>query len=219
MTIIKHEVDASATITLELVNSLNNICKQVENDKSAKVLHLNIRAMAPIQSLNAESEKDVYLVHKWEKVIRRIENLDALVVTTAESDVLAAALAILVVSDYRIATNATTFSVMQEAYIFPGVLIHRLVNQIGHSKSRSLILLGKGMDAAQANQAGLIDEIADETDAALERFVAQMHDVVFNDIRVRRRLMLEAYHTSFDDTIGLSLAACDKVLRQFAMAS
>ena len=201
-------------LTLGLINQLNLVCNEVEDAAklSAPALILQLDGSPTFQA--AEEQKDVYLVGKWEKVLRRIELLNAVVICATQERIGRLGLALMMVSDYRLAKSNTLIELKDNNNdILPGCVIQRIVHQHGTGLTRKLILLGMQMSTQQALNCGMVDEIVEDINVGVQGFVDQLQVSQIKDIRVRRQLMLEAFHLSHDQTVGAHLAACDRLLR------
>ena len=199
-------------ISGELIEKINQVCRQVENDSSIKQLTLAFETASVNEQTSQVADPD--LLHKWEKALRRVENLDALIVARAETACGLVALSMIAIADLRVGTPGSTFSLRGKDLTLPGMLIHRLTRQLSDQWVRSLLILGNTLSADEAVTCGLLDRVSTQPAALAEDMVMSMNSFVFNDIRVRRKLILEASHTSYDDTIGLSLSASDRAIRK-----
>jgi isomerase DpgB len=65
---------------------------------------------------------------------------------------------------------------------------------------------------------GVIDEVADDTTAAIAKAMEMAAAVEGTELAIRRQLMLEAPTATFEDALGVHLAACDRSLRRLAVA-
>lgn len=121
----------------------------------------------------------------------------------------------LLVADVRIATTDLRIALPRnDGRCWPGMALHRLVNQLGAGWSRRIVLGGVELTAERAVAIGLIDEVTDEPQAVLDEALAALRTVSGPELAVRRRLLLEAPDTTFEDALGTHLAACDRELRR-----
>lgn len=148
------------------------------------------------------------------KSLRRLENLNALIVAHCDGDLGLAAISAVVIADLRVGSASSTFGLNDKEVTVPGMLVHRLTQQLTHSWVRSLLLLGNRLSADEALQSGMIDRIAANPQTLSEDIIHGLNPHAFNDIRVRRKLILEAGSASYDETIGLSLSASDRIMRK-----
>lgn len=205
-------INDNAAISAELIEQINQLCGQAEADERIKVVGFNFLKTAGSQ--NANVVVDVGVLHKWEKSLRRLENVNALIVASCEGELSLAAMSILATADLRLGSAGATFGLSGEEVTVPGMLIHRLTHQLSNNWVRSLLLLGNRLCAEEAVQSGLLDRIAVQPQALAEDILFGLNPHAFNDIRVRRKLMLEASAASYDETIGLSLSASDRIMRK-----
>ncbi len=210
------EVDTSIGLSKILIESLNEICDRLEDSEKKSVLILRLMNQGSSnKDATVAEKKDVYLVNQWEKVLRRIENLDSMTVTETESDLNGFGLAIMLTTDYRITTDNITLSLIgDDETILPGMLIHRLVQQIGSAKARSLVVFGQSMSSRQAYEVSLVSELSDNLEQTTNEFLSSLNSRTMIDCSIRRRLLIEANTTSYDDALGTYLAACDRHLRK-----
>ena len=157
---------------------------------------------------------DIHQVNRWEKALRRLERVATVTVGMATAECGTAALEVLLALDYRIATGDFRLTAAPDDRLpWPGMAMHRLVNQIGLSRTRQVLLVG-AVPAERALAYGLVDEIADDADDAIRRAVRAFATVPGAELAVRRQLLLEAAASSFEDALGTHLAACDRELRR-----
>lgn len=202
----------TVAISIELIQTINEICARVENAPETKEVRF---VFAQSEDLRTESHiSDVGLMHKWEKALRRVENLDVLIIAICVGECSIAATSIVSVADLRVGAPSASFCLKGKEVTIPGMLVHRLINQLSASWVRSFVLRGNTLSADKALKSGFLDGISDSPLAFVDDAVSGMNSHVFTDIRVRRKLMLEAHHTSYDETIGLSLSAGDRVFRK-----
>ena len=60
---------------------------------------------------------------------------------------------------------------------------------------------------------GLLDATESDLDTALGQFVGDLSRHPRAELAIRRRLLLEAPSTSYEEALGTHLAACDRTLR------
>lgn len=205
-------INDNAVISAELIEQINQLCVQAEADERITAVDFNFLKTADSQHDRAVA--DVGLLHKWEKSLRRLENLNALIVANCEGQLSLAAMSILATADLRLGSASATFGLNGKEVTVPGMLIHRLTHQLSNNWVRSLLLLGNRLSAEEAVQSGLLDRIAAHPQALAEDILFGLSPHAFNDIRVRRKLILEASAASYDETIGLSLSASDRIMRK-----
>jgi isomerase DpgB len=153
----------------------------------------------------------VGLVSRWERALRRLERLPATTIAVASGDCGGAALDALLATDYRIAATSVRLLLPVEAgATWPGLALYRLARQAGAAAVRQSVLLGLPIEARDALALNLINELTDDTAAAL----ATVPQVSGPELAIRRQLMLDATAVDFDDALGVHLAACDRALRR-----
>jgi isomerase DpgB len=124
-------------------------------------------------------------------------------------------LELLLATDYRIASGDLRLHLpVNSGLVWPGMVVHRLVNQTGMGRARQLLWGGHEITAQRALEAGLVDEISATPSDALGAAVSRLGQIPGTELAIRRQLMLEAPETSFEEALGSHLAACDRELRR-----
>lgn len=202
------------SLSADAIAALNEICDQVEDAGYSSVLLIqpdSDNAGIP----DSEDNIDIHRIRSWEKLIRRIETLDALSIFAANSGINSVSMAGLLVSDYRIVSDHVNFSLADENQnIMPGMLLHRLAHQLGIAHSRQMILLGNPMGAETAKALGLIDEVSVNIPERITHLIESLEPNCLPELSMRRRLLYEASSTHYEDALGVHLAACDRLLRR-----
>ncbi len=208
------DLGVSGCLTHALVARVNGLCDQIE-EVAEKTTPVVVLALNHEQDHPDDSDKkDVYLIGKWEKALRRLEQLRAAIVCTMNGEVGRLGTAIVAVSDYRIASNDSSFDLKGiDDKVMPGCVLQRLTWQLGSGPVRAMVLFGQPLLAQRALALGLVDELSDDGSQAANRFVDSLSVAQISDIAVRRHLLHEAFHLSYEVALGTHLAACDRLLR------
>ena len=91
--------------------------------------------------------------------------------------------------------------------------LYRLANQVGAGRARQLALFGTELPADRAAEWGLLDEVVPDPAARSAEVLDAFAGTRGKELAIRRRLLLDAGYTSFEDALGAHLAACDRALR------
>lgn len=210
-------IDGAAPLTATTVAAVRALCDHAEEraGDGAVVLHV-------LGTPTGEWADDltVALVNKWERQLRRLECLPVTTVAVASGDCGGPALDALLATDYRIAAGPVRLVVPTACgATWPGMAVYRLTQQAaGSTAVRSAVLFGQPLDTTTARSAHLIDELVDDVAAAVAIAAELAGRTSGSELAVRRRLMFEAATTSFEEALGVHLAACDRMLRQVAGA-
>jgi isomerase DpgB len=212
--VVSIEIGCDEPLSKALVARVQEFCDRAEDgDGRAGVIRLTgAGADRPWPG-----DVDVYLVGKWERALRRTERLAAPTVAVATGPCAGPAFDVLLTADHRIAGPDLTLHPPATADgPWPGMFVHRLVNQIGVARARRLILFGGELTAPEAYELGIVDEVSADPDAAVPAAVAAADAVPGSEVAVRRRLVLDAVTVPFEEALGAHLAACDRALRRAA---
>ncbi|MFG1842815.1 enoyl-CoA-hydratase DpgB [Micromonospora sp. NPDC049175] len=209
---IEITVDTAQPLGAPLIADVERLCDRIEEAGGAAValLHLTGGALA-----EWPGGPGIHVVNKWERALRRLERSAAVTIALVDGPVVGGALEILLVCDQRIAAPGATVTLPGTGGAWPGMALYRLANQIGAVAARRLTLFGADLSAEQARALHIIDEVtADPTARAAELLGARPVDGA--ELAIRRRLLLDAVNTSFEEALGVHLAACDRTLRASA---
>lgn len=213
-TVVRLELDVSGSLNKSLVDSIQGACDCVEDAGRGAILLVLLNGRTDAAPAVPAARADVTLVNQWERALRRIERLKAVTIAAVDGPCSDIGVAVLLTTDYRIGTEGLAMTLRRgDGSILPGMVLHRLVNQIGATRSRRLAVLGLPLDALTARSLGLVDELADDVEAAANAFVKTLCPTLATDLPVRRRLLLDAPALSYEDGLGTHLAACDRLLR------
>ncbi|MEU8685990.1 enoyl-CoA-hydratase DpgB [Streptomyces sp. NPDC048611] len=201
------ELDGRASLP-ELTALLHQACDRAEDGRRAAALLLRVSNPGVWPE-----DLGIHQVNRWERAVRRLELLGALTVCTVDGLCGGAALDVLLAADRRIAGSGLHILLHgRDGMPWPGMTLYRLAHQAGAAQTRRLLLRGDGPDAEAALALGLVDEISDDP-ARAEAVLGELGRARPAEMAIRRRLVLEAMTTSYEDAIGPHLAACDRSLR------
>lgn len=206
-------VDGTQPLTLAAAQALEDACRRAESaDRATLIFRL---AGAP--GIGWTRGLDIAVLTKWERALRRVERGAITTVAIASGDCGGAALDVLLVTDYRIATCSARLSLAADSEAtWPGMAVHRLAQQAAHGRIRRTLLFGLPIEAREALALGLIDELAADPASALAAMAGKLTARSGRELAIRRQLMHDAATTNFNEALGAHLAACDRALRRAA---
>jgi isomerase DpgB len=197
------------------VAELGAVCGRTEDGDTSGFVIIRVSG---VPEPEWPSGLSVALVSKWERGLRRLERLPAVTIAVAEDDCGGPALDALLATDYRIMPVGARLVVpLMSHATWPGMALYRLARQAaGAAQARRAALFGAPIGAAAAQAMGVIDEVADNVTIALEKAMEVTAAARGAELAIRRQLVLEAPATTFEDALGVHLAACDRALRRAA---
>jgi isomerase DpgB len=217
LTVIKINVDFSPHGGVQkcLIQEIEDACDAVEDAGPNTVLLIRFsfcnsgEGMMPAFGTTA-----VNLLSKWEKALRRLECLPAATISMCDGPCFGYGLALMLSTDYRIVSPNLQFTTQDQfGAILPGMVLYRLANQIGVAKARALVLFGTQLGSTEALELGLVNAVARNIEMVADDFIDSLKAVDLSDLSVRRRLLLESPTVSYEEALGVHLAACDRALR------
>jgi isomerase DpgB len=208
-------VDGSRPLSADSVAELGAVCDAAEDGDAHG--HVIVRVSGVPQPEWA-SDLPVALVSKWERGLRRLERVPAVTIAVAEGDCGGPALDALLATDYRIMPDwAKLIMPVVAGATWPGMALYRLARQAADAApARRAILFGTPIEAAVAQAIGVIDEVTGNATIAIEKAMEVAAAARGTELSIRRQLMREALTTSYEDALGVHLAACDRALRRLA---
>ncbi|MET8295788.1 MULTISPECIES: enoyl-CoA-hydratase DpgB [unclassified Streptomyces] len=213
------EVEGARTLA-ELTAALAGICDQAESRKGEHVIVVLRLAGSDTESRAWPGPADIQEVNRWERAVRRLERLPAMNIAVGRGACGGPALDLLLAADFRIAAPDLLLRLpVNDGHFWPGMALYRLVQHLGLSRARQIVLWGGDIPVTRAQELGLIDQVADDISAAVHTATALMGRTCDQELAVRRRLLLEAASADYDDALGVHLAACDRELRRLQNAA
>jgi isomerase DpgB len=213
-------VDGSCALTAESVAELGALCNRAEDGDANRpgAKSVVVLRVSGVPGPGWSSGLPVALVSKWERGLRRLERLPAVTIAVADDDCGGPALDALLVADYRIMpAGARLVMPVVAGATWPGMALYRLARQTaGAALARRAVLFGTPIGAADAQAMGVIDDVAANAALALEKAIEVAGAATGAGLAIRRQLILEAMNTTFEDALGVHLAACDRALRSVA---
>lgn len=211
-------VDGSRPLSAGTVTEFGAVCDTIEDGDTSGLVIIYVSG---VPGPECTSGLSVAMVSKWERALRRLERLPAGTIAVAEGDCGGPALDALLASDYRIMPDWARLIVpVVDGATWPGMALYRLARQAaGAAQARRAALFGAPIWAAEARAMGVIDDVADDVTICAKKAMELAAAAGGAELAIRRQLVLEAATTTFEDALGMHLAACDRALRRAAAGS
>jgi isomerase DpgB len=206
-------VDGSRPLSTESIAELGAVCDAAEDGDAHGFVIVQVSG---VPGPDWADDLSVALVSKWERGLRRLERIPSVTIAVAEEDCGGLALDALLATDYRIMPAWAKLIVPVLAEVtWPGMALYRLARQAaGAAPARRAMLFGTPIGAAVAQAIGVIDEVSGNSTLAIEKAMEVAATARGSELAIRRQLMAEALTTSYEDALGVHLAACDRALRR-----
>ncbi|MBB5918701.1 isomerase DpgB [Nocardia transvalensis] len=223
--IIAAVIAADAPLSADLIESVTAVAHRAEDAAAANrhCVVLYIGGARTGHHFAWPGEVAVGDVGKWEAALRRLEQVPVPIIAAVDGAAYGPAAELLLVADYRVLRAGAEFRFATTgAGVWPAMGIYRLAAQIGAGRARDLVVQGRGLTAEVAVERGLVDIVATDAAAeteAIKAGLALFESAVGSEIAIRRRLLLDAVTTRFEDALGAHLAASDRTLRRERAAS
>lgn len=199
-----------------LTRSVNDLADRVSDRTGPTVFVIEL---GPTGDPRREWPGDVTIqeVNRWERAVRRLTRLPAAGIGMLRDTCGGPALELALATDFRMCTPALQLLLpVNDGHFWPGMAVHRLVQQVGLSRARQVVLWGGDITADWAVTAGLVDRVAEDVGAAVHEAATLLGRISDAELAIRRQLLVEALSSTPEEALGTHLAACDRELRRVA---
>ena len=125
-------------------------------------------------------------------LLAAIERCPAPVVARVHGDAIGGGVGIVAAADIAIASREAAFAIREVTLgIIPAVISPFLLARLSPTAARRFVVTGERFDARAALWAGLISEVADDVDAAVDGVLAALHAGGPDAVRAATRLVLD----------------------------
>jgi len=215
-TAVEVRLDLAGGLSPEMVASVAGACTLAEQSAGCELLVLWLDEAAG-RAQPWPGDAPVGLVSRWEKALRRLERLGLVTVGVCAGRGSQAALELLLATDHRIIGVDTVLRLGGGPDgVWPGMVLHRLVQQCGLAATRRLVLVRTELYAADLHEAGVADEVAADPEVALTGVLDRLKGLAGSEAAIRRQLLLDAVVVGYEEALGAHLAACDRTVRRAA---
>ena len=143
-------------------------------------------------SVNLSHEENVADAHALRLMLEAIDGCAAPVVARVQGYALGGGAGLVAAADIAIAARDAVFAFSEvKLGIIPAVVSPFVLGKIGPGAARRYFLTGERFDAETALRIGLVHEVADDLDAAVDRVVAELLDAGPQAVRWAKRLIRE----------------------------
>jgi isomerase DpgB len=205
-------LDVTATLSAAMVSAVMDACDQVEDSgqKSRLVVYLQ-GSSTQYAAVDWPGEHiSLPLATSWERALRRLEQLSCPIIGAANGLCNSAALEVLLCCDFRVATANLCIRKELRSRAWPGMLVYRLAKELGIAKARA-VLRSEEISAREAVALSLIDTVASDLGEQVAIQATRMRNAPM--VSMVRRLLAESFAMTYEDALGIHLAACDKFIR------
>ena len=143
-------------------------------------------------SADLDVEANVADANAMRRMFESIDGCPAPVVALVQGHALGGGIGLVACSDIVIAQPRAVFAFSEvKLGIVPAVISPFALRKIGESAARRYFVTGERFDAATGMAIGLVHEVADDLDAALERILGELRTAGPRAARHAKRLVLE----------------------------
>lgn len=184
----------------EAVDELNAVADGILNDPEIRIVTIrgagkSFSSGIDLKDLADGTIRPDYFM-QWERVIRKFETMNPVVLTCIHGHCLGGAVQLLLGCDIRIATNDAIFGLpaVREGLI-PGLSALRLSLFIGLGRAKRMIFSGKTIDAFEAERIGLVDHIIpfNHAEEEFEFFIREYHSSCGTAARNAKKILTDTF--------------------------
>ena len=212
---------AQDLINMRLIRELTAVCDHLEDQSTAQVVVLRgidgrFCHGLDFAEFRQDQPIDIHGFNKWEKMCSRLERLPKISIAVAEGPVIGGgALGLLLACDARIGSPSMRIQLTEVKMGFlPGMSVFRLAKYIGLGRAKRLIMQCREVDAKEAVEMGIIDEVSDNLERAIVDTIACFTPVRPVPVQLARRLLNESFASDFENFLGSLLAAQQRAIGQ-----
>ena len=137
-------------------------------------------------------EENVADARRLRKMLETIDSCPAPVIARVQGHALGGGCGLVACADIAIAAPETRFAFSEvKLGIIPSVISPYALAKIGPSAARRYFVTGERFDAATALRIGLVHEVAEDLDAAVERILVELRSAGPEAARQAKRLVLD----------------------------
>ena len=143
-------------------------------------------------SIDLDYDANVADATALRRMLEAIDSCQAPVVAVVQGHALGGGVGLVACSDIAIAHEDAVFAFSEvKLGIIPAVISPFALGKIGESAARRYFVTGERFDAATALRIGLVHEVTDDLDAALDRILAELRTAGPRAARHAKRLVLD----------------------------
>lgn len=159
-----------------------------------------------------DTDLDVRSVGRWEKALRTLESARPVSIAVVSATSSHIAWEIALACDFRVVDDEPEIPWSGLSAAPPGMWLYRLIRLVGRANTRRILYAKSFPQLGWAKCVGLVDEVSPEVNEATASFRTKGTDSVA--FKLRSQLMTEADEVSYEQALGVHLAAVDRTLRQ-----
>lgn len=218
-----HQSAANCSISFEKILEINKALDIIEDQSDVRILVFTSGKMdfctgiAPSQFGLMDEQPHVNIFHKWEKLCRRVERLNKHTIAVVQGTCLGVGLQLLMTCDVSLVTSDTHFEVREvKEGMIPGIALLNLAKYIGLGRAKQLLIEAQPFTAANALEWGLVGAVYPKNvfEQRVQTYLEEHLEVKVTATRLTRRLLLEAFSTSYEDFVGNYLAAQHRAINR-----
>ncbi len=189
----------------EATRDLDAVTQLLDDEKDVRLVTIQGEGRAFCSGIDlkemAAGNIDMAFFPPWERAMRRLELMDALVISLMHGYSIGGGLQIGLASDIRVATPTSEMGLtaIEESFL-PGLGTWRLARYIGMGRAKQLNVLGNLIDGEEALRIGLVDHLVDdetmhdEFDALVEDYMAANS----KGARLTKRATVDAFDLDYE---------------------
>lgn len=205
-TIIVEDIPQGRSITLNRVENRNSInallleelhqeLDQVEKNAAFKLIILKgqqglfctgMDFQEVVQNLSTIDTSSQF-ASSYQNLLKRFTTLPKIIISVVDGQVMAGGVGLVAASDLVIATSKSQFTLSEALWgLLPANVLPYLIRRIGFQKSYLMTLATQTMCASDALIFHLIDELSDEPEAILRKYIlrfARLNEQTIRDIK------------------------------------
>lgn len=204
-----HRIKDNNSISLQLLVEMEDVLSKVEFDNQFRVIVIEgsdgvfctgMDFNTYVKEGNErEDTASKEFASAYMHLLHRISIFPKVIIARVDGKVLAGGVGIVAVCDYVLATSKTTFGLSEVLWgLLPSMVLPYLIRRIGFQTAYRMTLTSQTLDAQQAVQVNLVDEISDNQDQSLNLLVNRLSRISFKTIAQMKQYFRELWIINSD---------------------
>jgi len=189
----------------DATRDLDAVTQLLDEDRDVRLVTIEGEGRAFCSGIDlkemAAGNIDMRFFPPWERAMRRLELMDAIVISLMHGYSIGGGLQIGLASDIRVSTPTSQMGLTAIAESFlPGLGTWRLARYIGMGRAKKLNILGNLIDGEEALRIGLVDHLVDD-ETKDEEFEALIEDYMAANskgARLTKRATVDAFDLDYE---------------------
>ena len=172
---------ARNSINTLMLQELHEVLRLAANDESCRLIVLRgeqgyfCTGMDFTELVNSDQKAQADFSEQYMQLLKIFAATDKIIISVLDGQVLAGGMGLVAASDLVLSTSQSQFGLSEALWgLLPACVLPYLIRRVGFQKAYYLTLTTQTITAERAYQIGLIDELHDDIETALQRLSVRL---------------------------------------------